>query len=374
MLHWRYYLPKRFDFYVVREVIGPFFGGLVFFIFIFLMFQALRLMDLFISHGVSGWILGKLTLLLGLSFMPMALPIAFLIGVLVGFGRLSSDSELVALKASGIGVNRMALPVTLLAAGIVVLSIVLNMQWVPWGERTFKQLLIKVSNTKVVSALKEGTFTSGFFDLLIFADKVDPITNRLNRVFIFDEREAKNPLAVVAHTGELVQVKTESDLGAAAVLKLYDGSIHHNEISSNTYQKIGFGEYRLYLKIDEGADGAVTKPHMIPYDELVKGIQKSDLTTYEGRELRGEYWRRYAIALTPLLFVFVGIGFGTVRTRAVRAGATLIAFIILFIYWTIQAAGTVAVQRNLIPPYFAMQLPNLAILLIATIGFRRASW
>ena len=93
--------PKKIDLYVVTEVIGPFFGWLVFFIFIFLMFQALRLAEFFIVHGVSAWTLGKMTMLLSLSFLPVALPVSFLIAVLTAFGRLSSDSELVAMKANG---------------------------------------------------------------------------------------------------------------------------------------------------------------------------------------------------------------------------------------------------------------------------------
>ena len=50
-------------------------------------------------------------------------------------------------------------------------------------------------------------------------------------------------------------VKTDSELGAAAVLRLYNGSIHRNDIAADLYQKIDFGEYNLYLKVDEGEAG-----------------------------------------------------------------------------------------------------------------------
>ena len=372
---WRHWIPStRIDRYLLVEVIGPFFGGLAFFLFVFLMFQALRLAEFFIIHGVSGLMLGKMTLLLGLSFVPTALPVAFLIAVLTAFGRLSADSELVAMKANGYGVNRLAVPLVGLALAVVALSVILNMEWVPWGEREFKTTLIKVGNTKVASELKEGTFTSGFFDLLIFADKVDSRTNRLKHVFIFDEREAKNPLAVVAKSGELLSVKTNSELGSAALLRLFEGSIHQNNLEGGSYSKIDFGEYKLYLKIDEGASEDLHKPHMIPYHELVRRIQQTDPHGYDGLEVRGEYWRRYAIAITPLIFVFLGIGFGTVRTRAVRAGAALIAMVVLLAYWSLLTWGTLQIQAGKLPPLFAMQLPNIVILIAAIIAYRRASW
>lgn len=364
----------KVDRYVLKEVIGPFFGGIVFFVFVFLMFQALRLAEIFIVHGVSGWVLLKMILLLTLSFLPMALPVAFLVGVLVGFGRLSADSELVALKASGFGISRLAAPVGGFSIAVVALSIALNLQWVPWGERAFKNLLIKVSNTKVVSSLKEGTFTSGFFDLLIFAEKVDPKTNRLRKVFIYDEREPKSPLAVVAQSGELVAVKTEKELASSAVLKLYNGSIHRSDSSEQTYQKIEFEQYRLWLNVDEGSPNASLKPSMIPYRKLRETIAKAPALSLEKRELLGELWRRIAIAVTPPLFVLLGIGFGTVRTRAVRASAALVAFVALLVYWSLLIFGSNAIYRGLLPPFAAMFLPNLVIFLAGIISFRRSAW
>lgn len=370
----RQWKPLRVDFYILSELLGPFLGGIVFFTFIFLMFQALRLAEVFIVHGVSGTILLRMSALLALQFLPAALPVSFLISVLMAFGRLSSDSELVALKASGFSVWRLSVPVWLLSLGVGGLSLALNTEWVPWAGRESLGLTIRVSNTKVVSSIKEGTFTSGFFDLLIFADKVDVKTNRLKHVFIYDERESKNPLTVVARSGEIVPVKVASELGAAAMLKLYDGSIHRNDIETGSYQKIDFGEYRLYLKIDEGSSNGSWKPTMIPQPELVKLMGRTDTQTTEGRELRGEYWRRYSVALSPLLFVFLGIGFGTIRTRAVRAGAALVAFLTLLLYWVIQTYALMAIFKGTLNPFVAMQLPNLAVFIAAVFSFRRALW
>lgn len=366
--------PSRIDLYLLSEVAGPFLGSMLLFMFIFLMFQLLRLAEFFIVHGVSLPILGRMTALLTLQFLPMTLPVAFLLSVLVAFGRLSSDSELVALKASGLSLLRLSAPVLAFAVAVSTVSLKLNQDWAPWGETASKDLLIRVSNTKVASAIKEGTFTSGFFDLLIFADKVDSKTSTLKKVFIFDERQPKNPLTVVARSGEIVSVKTRSELGSAIMLKLYDGSIHSSDKSEKTYSKMDFEKYRLYLKIDEGSPNTSWKPNMIPQKDLVRIIGENPPRSQEGREMRGEYWRRYAVAATPLFFVFLGIGFGTVRTRAIRAGAALIAFVTLLAYWTVLTYSTLLVYRGTLPPVLAMQLPNLAVLVAAAISFRRAMW
>lgn len=365
--------PRRIDYYILSEVIGPFMGGILFFCFVFLMFQALRLADFFIIHGISGLLLLKMIGLLVLSFMPTALPIAFLIGILIAFGRLSNDSELVAMKANGISLYRITLPVVVLSITVSVISLALNMEWVPWVDRTFKSTLIKVSNTKVVTSIREGTFTAGFFDLLLFTDHVDKKTGKLHRVFIFDEREPKNPLIVVAREGEIISVHTQSEFGTAAVLKLTDGNIHRNDTANNTYSKIDFRDYKLFLKVDEGGDTSVVKPRMIPSDELILQIEREKVPRRK-LELTGEYWRRFAVAITPIIFVFLGIGFGTVRTRAVRAGAALIALVVIAIYWGIQAWAAVGIQEGHLLPALGMQLPNLVMLIAAIKGFRSALW
>lgn len=364
----------RLERYILDETIGPLLAGVFFFEFIFLMFQGIRLAEFFIVHGVSSLILGKMTLLLGISFLPTTLPVAFLIAVLIAFGRLSADSELVALKSCGFSIYRLTAPVFLLSLCVCALTITLNMNWVPWGEQEFKKTLIKVGNTKVSSSIREGTFTSGFFDLLIFVDKVDPVTSELKHIFLYDEREAKNPLVVVAKTGEVLPVKMTSELGAAAMLKLYGGSIHRNTPDENSYQKIEFGEYQLYLKINEAEGDAVLKPHMVTFQELVHRINTTDPHSYDGLEMRGEFWRRLSVGISPLIFVFLGIGFGTIRTRSVRAGAALVAMVILVAYWAIQTWAILAVQKNQFDPLLAMQLPNLVMLPVAIVVFRRASW
>jgi LPS export ABC transporter permease LptF len=371
---WRRFFPSRIDRYILEEVISPFLGALVFFVFIFLMFQALRLAEFFIIHGVGLLVLSKLAALMALATLPSALPIAFLISVLMAFGRLSADSEMVAMKASGIGLVRLSFPILILGVLVGGLSLGLNRDWCPAGERAFKDLLLRVSNTKVVASIHEGMFNSDFFDLLIFADRVDPKTNQMHNVFIFDDREPKQPLVVIAKVGEVLPVKTQSEFGISAVLKLNQGSIHRNDLETKVYQKVAYGEYRLYLKVDEGTANASPKPRMLTERELEAAIVKEDPRSWDGRELRGEYWRRIAMAIAPLLFAFLGIGFGTVRTRAVRASAILISMLTIILFLSLQSGGHILIQRGLLPAYLGQQIPNFVTGLIGLLAFRKAAW
>jgi lipopolysaccharide export system permease protein len=366
--------PIKIDWYIIAEIIGPFFGGFLFFSFVFLMFQLLRLAESFIVHGVSGVLLLKMAAMMVLSFTPMALPVAFLVGVMIAFGRLSSESELVAFKASGLGIRRLTAPVMGMAIVISLLSLGLNMTWGPWGDRVFRDLLLRVGNAKVVSSLKEGTFTTGFFDLLIFAEKVDRQTNQLRHVFIFDEREPKNPLTVVADRGEILNVKTESQLGTAAMLKLYSGSIHTNYAETGTYQKISFGTYRLFLKIDEETlGGGSLRPRMFSIETLLAQINGAP-SSYTISDLKTEFWRRITMSFCPVIFAFLGIGFGSFRTRSIRAGASMVTLGVILIYWVSLTWASQLGIRNQLPPVIAMQIPNIIVSIMAFYAYRLARW
>ncbi|MFZ9594834.1 MAG: LptF/LptG family permease [Bdellovibrionia bacterium] len=368
---WR---PKKIDRYLLQGVLGAFLGSFIFLTFILFMFQMLRLADFFILHGASIPLLGKMSLFMILSFLPLTIPISFLLGVLFCFSRLSMDNEIVALKASGISLVRLSLSCFVLAFFLSLLSVVLNNTWVPWVGKEFKKTIIKLSNTKIVSNIREGMFTTGFFDLLIFADHVDSKTNQMHKVFIYDEREPKSPMTYIAKEGAIIPMKTQQELGSSILLRLSNGSTHHNRIEDHTYERMDFKTYHLFLEVTEGADTTLVKPNMIPYEELLEKIKATDLTTYAGREFRGEYWRRYCTAWSPLVFIFLGIGFGTFRTRAAKTGALITGFGFIFIYWLTQTLGTLALQKDLLHPFWAMQCPNLLLLSIGLYRFRKAAW
>lgn len=366
-------IPIKLDRYVIEEVAGPFIGGVVFFSFIFLMFQTLRLAEALIEHSVPWIVLGKLVWLMVVSFLPLAIPLAFLIGLLVAFGRLSSDSELVAMKANGLSIHRLALPAYGVSLVVALLSLGLNLEWVPQAKFDLKSTIIQLTNTKPISTIKQGTFTSGFFDLLLYAERVNQSTNEMEKVFIYDERDPKNPLAIVARAGEIVPIKMESELGSSIALRLYDGDIHSNDITRGVYQKTNFREYQVYLRVDAGANTAIGKVTNHPY-HILHQIYKTETDARKKREIKTEIYKRLMTAVAPFLFVLIGIGYGTVRGRAVRSGAALTTLIVIVPFFVLQTVCENWGYAGKIPPLIAMLIPNLLLLIIGVRGYRKTTW
>jgi lipopolysaccharide export LptBFGC system permease protein LptF len=201
---------------------------------------------------------------------------------------------------------------------------------------------------------------------------VDTKTNRLQHVFIRDEREPKNELTYVAQEAEIVPVKTNSEYSSAILLQLYRGSSHHQDLEHHLYERTDFEAYHLYLRINEGSGDASMRPRMIPQKQLETFVKDNPPTTHVGREFRGEYWRRYSTAITPLIFLFLGIGFGTSHHRSAKMGAVLIGLLLSVLYWALQTIDFFLLDHHILNPFWALQLPNIILLIIGLWRYRYA--
>ena len=365
---------RKIDFYVFREVLTPFLGGVFFFAFVFLLFQMLRLAEELIVNNAPFGLILKLLWSLIVNFLPLGIPIAFLVGVLFAFSRLSGDSELVAMKAGGMSLARISVPVFALSFGVAIISLFLNLNWAPWSEVSMRNTLLKVANRRFASSINEGTFSSGFFGLLLYTEKVNNRAGKMEKVFIYDERDAKHPLTIVSKTGELIRVQSNEDDLGGLVMQLQDGSIHQDESPGEGYNKVKFGTYQIFFDIPDTTGKFGYNPRMFNREELQQKRNLPNLPASLSREYETEFWRRLAIAFAPILFVFLGVGFGTVRTRGARFGVLLIAFVTMAVYWQVQVASIYVGEKGFLPPWLAVEIPNILVALCGIYSFRKASW
>src|SRR5579863_6917057 len=127
---------RLLDRYIAREVGSHSMLGLAVFTFVFFVPQLVRLMDLIVRHSGGA---GTVALLFLCSVPPVlgfTLPMAVLVGVLIGLGRLSADSEIVALHASGVSMRRLLVPVGFVALGTAVVTLVMTFWLSPLSIRT----------------------------------------------------------------------------------------------------------------------------------------------------------------------------------------------------------------------------------------------
>lgn len=370
-------LLSRVDLYIFEELMAHFVGSSLFFFFTFFMLQLLRLADFLIVHHVPLPVVLQIAFSLLLSFSHFVFPTAFLASVLMTFGKLSADSELIAMKSVGYSTERLARPVFALGVCVSILSLLIGFEFAPWGERTMTQSLFTAGSRKIVHSIKAQTFTSDFFDLVIYANDVNDQTGELTGVFLYDERQADNPLAIVAKYGKILNVRADSELARQAQLKLYQGTIYkmtpRNLFSRHmgSSENMSFREYSLFLKVDVSQIGAPNIPRMASYTTLIERIASSEPKSHDYYDFSTEYWKRFSLSLSPLIFVFLGMGLGSVRIRSAQTSGILFTLITAVMYWGTLLFSVTFAKEGTLPPVIMMQVPNLVIMVIATIAYRR---
>lgn len=356
--------------YIFFETLPAFLMGLVVFITILLMLQALRLTEFVLVHGVKVSTIGQIMLYMSLSFLPVILPMSTLFSVLLTYNRLSNDSEIVAFKSLGLGMGQLTIPAIVLAVAATLMSAQTSFYLGPWGNRKFELLIADLSRQKVSAAFKEGVFSEGFFDLVVYANHVDSKEGLLKDVFIYDERDPKSPVTIIAKTGRVIQ--EVKDTGQSALLRLSSGNIHRT--NQNTYTKVDFNSYDINLfDAYQMADQEKTPPSMT-IDDLNSELKKNTLNVKDRRRLELEYHRRWSLSGACLIFALLGVGLGTVTNRrSSRGGGFVICLGLLIAYWVCYAGADNIAQNGYLPASVSLWLINVVFLLFALNILKRSA-
>ncbi len=212
---------KQVDRFVLKSFIGP----LIFTFFIVLIILILQFLWMYIDElagkGLDFNILGELLFNFSLSFVPTALPLAILLAALMTFGNMGEFSELSALKASGISLQRIMRPLIILSVLIAVLSFVFANNVVPYSTRKARTLLWDIRRKRPDINLQAGSFYNGIDGFSIKITKKDPMTNRLEKLMIYDHRKGRSNAALtIADSGYMRITEDES----ALIMTLYSGN------------------------------------------------------------------------------------------------------------------------------------------------------
>src|SRR5262249_60826531 len=146
------------DRYIWKELAFPFFLGLFVFTFLLLLDKIFDLTDLIINKGVPVHLVLLLLAYILPAFLVLTLPIGVLLAILVAFGRLSADMEIVALKASGVSPLRLLRPVLVFATASALVTAWLMMEAVPRSNSAFKSLIYAILPTHAPPRIKDRAF------------------------------------------------------------------------------------------------------------------------------------------------------------------------------------------------------------------------
>jgi lipopolysaccharide export system permease protein len=359
--------------YLISEVVPPFFLGLLAFTSVLLIARILKLIELVVTRGVPLIQIGKLFSLILPTFLEMTVPMAFLLAILLGLGRMSNDHELLAMKASGVSPGQILWPIAALALVIATATLFLTMFARPAANFALKRELYNIAKSRVGTALKEKVFNDDFPKILIYVEEIVPPGNTAQGVLIVDRRDRTREDIIL---GKVARISTDEESNSLG-LRLFDGSIYERENTRPGFSQTRFNIYDFRLDLDDLIGPVRQKesgPKEMQWSELLTAMEAKQNSGAKTIPERMELHQRISFAFAPLVFCMLGVSLALLprTSRTNRSWGFMLCLFWLMTYYALLSLGKALGDKTILHPIPAVWLPNLVVGGIGLQFFRHA--
>src|SRR3984885_3852016 len=341
---------RLIDRYICRQVFSHAFLGLAIFTFVFFVPQLVRLMDLIVRHPGSWSTIAILFLSTLPGILSLTIPMGVLVGVLIALGRLSADSELIAMSALGMGRRRLLVPVGIIAVGATAITFLMTIWLAPLSVRTFRIIEDRLRAGQASYQVSPRVFDERCPHMVLYVNDIDSAATRWKGVFLADTDKDVTRLTL-AEEAIVIADRSEGKLE----VHLRNGTVH--EFSSSDpghYSLSGFGERDLPVEVKSAEGDQVSEPG-IPGRTMSTLWQKRRTQ----REASVEIQRRLSFPFACISFALLAMPIGA-RPRSVgRAAGFLITLILITGYYLMFTIGAGLTRQGTIPIWVGIWSANV---------------
>jgi LPS export ABC transporter permease LptF/LPS export ABC transporter permease LptG len=348
------------DRYIVREVFRHALLGLAVFTFVFFVPQLVRLMELFVRHTGSGFQIIELFLCIFPGVLTFTLPMAVLIGVLLGLGRMSADSEIIALTALGIGRRRILLPVGILALGGGAATLCMTLWLGPLAAHKYRTLETDLVASQISFAVQPRVFDERFPKLVLYVNDVSASGTQWHGVFLAEAGGESGSQLTLAENAIVIAEPKEGKLE----LHLQGGTTHEfSREDPDRYSVTAFGQSDWPIEVS-GLVPEQARQLTNPERSMRALLGTRDASW---REARVELHRRMAFPAACLVFALVAVPLGAQPRRGGRAAGSLIAVILIASYYLLTVIGAGLARQGAVSPALGIWGANILLAILGAV-------
>jgi len=372
---------RLLDRYIGREVVSHALLGVVVFTFVFFVPQLVRLMDLVVRH--SGG-MGTVALLFLCTLPPVlafTLPMAVLVGVLIGLGRLSADSEIVALHASGVSLRRLLVPIGAVALATGLGTLLITFWLSPASMRMLRRLEGQIITSQAPFSVQPRVFDERFPGLVLYVQDVEAAATHWHGVFLASSSgtlgsdlrgpaarpgRAIRPSAVTIAEDALI---VTGPAKGQAMLHFGKGSTHELDPSDpDRYNVTTFGASDIPIDISASALPQRSAPQSLSERSVASLLADKGA---QWREARLEFHRRIAFPAACLVFALLGVPIGVRPRRGGRAAGLILTLVLIGGYYFLFVSGDHLAAQGRLDPWVGVWTANIVAALFGLFFFRR---
>jgi len=340
------------DRYICREVFSHALLGLAVFTFVFFVPQLVRLMELLVRHSAGSGSVVLLFLTIFPGVLTFTLPIAVLVGVLIGLGRMSADSELIALNAVGIGLRRILVPVGVLALSTALLTLAMTLWLGPAALRTLRALEDSLRTSQASFQVQPRVFDERFPRRVLYVQDVEAAATRWRGIFLAESSPENGSRLTLAENAIVIADPEQGKLQ----LHLSAGSTHeYSRKDPDHYAVINFGENDLSVEVSGSASARAEQ--VSPQERPLRELLADGGTGW--REARVEVHRRLAFPTACLVFALLAVPLGARPRRGGRAAGFLVTLLLISGYYVAFITGVGMARQGALSPGLGIWAANL---------------
>ena len=357
--------------YILKEFFPPFIIAIICFTFILIFDDLFRLTNLFVKKGISPLYLVELLIYVMPATVVLSLPMAALVAILLALGRLSTNNEIIAMKAHGVAFHHLMLPFLIVVGLLSIVDLVLMDYALPQANLAYAALKRDIQRHNPAFVLEEATVmkeleTEG---KLWMYESTDRKSGRMQNVKIWDGIWSGRPRFSHAQ---------EATLGfenGRAMLTLYDGRTYEPATdNSDGYRVTKFQQQNLALQLTEDLERG-TFQNQTPrsmriaqlgafVNTLEGALQTSKNPEFTLKKLRFaqvEYHKKFSIPFACLAFGLMGIPLGLMVKQSGKMIGFGIGLVVILVYYLLLQVGQSTGLNGMLSPALAMWLPNIVI-------------
>jgi len=340
--------------YILKEILSHSLLGLLVFTFIIFIRQLGNLLELVVRHNVPLREMLTLFILPVPNILVLTIPMAALVGTLIGLSRLAADGEVIAARATGIGLTAFVRPVMMLAGAGWAVTLGMSLFLAPQAARQMNRLETGLKASQAPYEIQPRVFIEQFPNLLLYLEDVTGSRSTWRGVFIADTTQRDQPKVTLAESGVLVNEASRSRF----VLHLEKGTTHEFDAQHpGEYSIASFTDTEIPIPVDHGGRGGEER-RSPPYLNLTQLWQ----LTHQPRDRQAalvEIHYRFALPVAAVVLALVGIPLGLSTRKGGKSVGLMLSILLVFIYYILMAFGRSFAMQGRVSPLLGLWLANI---------------
>jgi lipopolysaccharide export system permease protein len=341
---------RLIDRYILSELFKPFLAGVIAFMIIMISNTLYIFMELIVKSNIDPGTVGRMLAFNLPAIVVVTLPVAYMFATLLALGRLGRDSEIIALRAAGVSLNRIIASVILAAILISAIGWGLQEKVVPWANQQTVEILKNMMKREPLQAIKEKNFlkTDG---RNFYVQSIDRKKNILKKVYIMDQSKGGHPQIITAETA--TRKKTKWILNKGLLRKLDSQGFVDHEIR---FERM---EIEMELKPELIFNNNMDV-RQVASGEAAKLIDEKRKRGEDTRRDEMDYHTKFSLPLATFFTILLAAPIGIRFSKMGNYFGVAISIALVFVWYLAYSTFTSLGATGTVPPVLAAWVQNLA--------------